>query len=73
MPGNYDEVYSRSISDPAAFWSQAAEEIHWYKRWQKVLDDSNPPFYRWFAGGELKIPARTASNDAPAGMVAPDG
>jgi len=53
MTGNYDEVYSRSISDPAAFWSEAAEEIHWFKRWERVLDDSNPPFYRWFAGGEL--------------------
>jgi len=53
MTGNYDEVYSRSISDPAGFWSEAAEEIHWFKRWEKILDDSNPPFYRWFAGGEL--------------------
>ncbi|MFQ5955526.1 MAG: propionyl-CoA synthetase, partial [Kiloniellales bacterium] len=33
------------------FWGEAAEQIDWYKRWDKVLDDSSPPFYRWFGGG----------------------
>src|SRR5262245_16748744 len=53
MPRQYDQVYSRSIDHPTDFWAEAAEEIHWHKRWQKVLDDSNKPFYRWFAGGEV--------------------
>ena len=51
--GKYDEVHRRSLEDPEAFWAEAAEEIDWTRRWDKVLDDSNPPFYRWFAGGEL--------------------
>ena len=34
-------------------WGEAAEAVHWYKRWEKVLDDSRPPFYRWFAGGQV--------------------
>ncbi len=51
--GKYDEVYRRSIEDPEGFWGEAAEAISWYKKWDKVLDDSNPPFYRWFVGGEL--------------------
>ena len=42
-----------SLREPESFWGQAAEAIHWYKRWDKVLDDTNKPFYRWFAGGEL--------------------
>ena len=46
-----DEAFSRSIEDPEGFWGQAAEAIHWYKKWDKVLDDSNKPFYRWFKGG----------------------
>jgi propionyl-CoA synthetase len=50
---SYDEVYSRSLSDPDGFWGEAAQSIHWDKPWDRVLDDSNPPFYRWFAGGEL--------------------
>ncbi|TAN44490.1 MAG: propionyl-CoA synthetase [Nitrospirae bacterium] len=51
--GRYDEVFQRSIDDPEGFWAEAAEGITWYKKWEKVLDDSNPPFYRWFKGGEL--------------------
>ncbi len=51
--GRYDEIYRRSLEDPEGFWGEAAEQIDWYKRWDKVLDDSNPPFYRWFVGGEL--------------------
>ncbi|KKL44720.1 hypothetical protein LCGC14_2362840, partial [marine sediment metagenome] len=49
----YDDLYKRSLEDPEAFWGEAAEEITWYKKWDKVLDDSNPPFYRWFVGGEM--------------------
>jgi len=43
----------RSLKDPVGFWGEAAEAVHWYKRWEKVLDDSRPPFYRWFAGGQV--------------------
>jgi propionyl-CoA synthetase len=53
MSDPYVEAWERSIKDPNGFWGDAAEAIHWYKRWDKVLDDSNPPFYRWFVGGEL--------------------
>ena len=49
----YQEVYQRSLSDPEGFWGEAAQAIHWDKTWDRVLDDSKPPFYRWFAGGML--------------------
>ena len=49
----YDQIYQRSLQDPQGYWGELAESIHWYKRWDKVLDDSRAPFYRWFAGGEL--------------------
>ena len=51
--GRFDEIYRRSIAEPEAFWAEAAEAIHWSERWDKVLDDSRPPFYRWFTGGRL--------------------
>jgi len=51
--GKYDEVFRRSISDPEGFWGEAAENIDWYKKWDKVLDDSNKPIYRWFRGAEM--------------------
>ncbi len=53
MSDAYVEAWEQSIKDPESFWGKAAEDIHWYKRWDKVLDDSRPPFYRWFVGGEL--------------------
>jgi propionyl-CoA synthetase len=49
----YDTVYRRSISDPNGFWGEIAEDIHWDKKWDRVLDDSRKPFYRWFTGGVL--------------------
>jgi len=51
--GSYDEVFRRSIEEPAAFWKEAAEAIDWHKKCDRILDDSNPPFYRWFPDGEL--------------------
>jgi propionyl-CoA synthetase len=53
MTNLYDEAYQQSMKDPEAFWGKAAEDCHWYKKWDKVLDDSNKPLYRWFTGGEL--------------------
>jgi propionyl-CoA synthetase len=53
MANPYEIAYQQSIEDPNTFWAKAAEDCHWYKKWDKVLDDSNPPFYRWFSGGEV--------------------
>ncbi|HSW28581.1 MAG TPA: propionyl-CoA synthetase [Longimicrobiales bacterium] len=50
---SYMETYRRSQEDPEGFWGEAARAIDWDRPWDRVLDDSNPPFYRWFAGGEL--------------------
>ena len=52
MTNAYDEVYRRSLEDPDAFWGKAAAGIDWYKSWDRVLDDSNKPFTRWFTGAE---------------------
>ncbi len=50
---NHTDVYQRALRDPEGFWAEAAEDIHWDKPWERVLDDTRPPFYRWFAGGAL--------------------
>ena len=55
MRNTFDKTYQRSIDDPEGFWGEAAEAVYWYKKWDKVLDDSNAPFYRWFAGGETNV------------------
>jgi propionyl-CoA synthetase len=51
--GRFDEIYRHSLDDPEEFWAEAAAEIDWDEPWERVLDDSRAPFYRWFAGGRL--------------------
>jgi propionyl-CoA synthetase len=53
MAGRYADIHARSLKDPQGFWGEIAEGIVWTRKWDRVLDDSRPPFYRWFAGGEL--------------------
>src|SRR5438270_13598201 len=46
-------IYDEAARDPQAWWARQAEELDWFERWDTVLDDSNPPFYKWFVGGTL--------------------
>jgi propionyl-CoA synthetase len=55
MAGRYEETFRRSLAEKERFWAEAAEAVRWEKRWEKVLDESRAPFYRWFAGGRLNI------------------
>jgi propionyl-CoA synthetase len=47
------ETDRRALGRPEAFWADAAAAMDWERRWERVLDDSRPPFYRWFTGGRL--------------------
>ncbi|XP_055541300.1 acyl-CoA synthetase short-chain family member 3, mitochondrial [Wyeomyia smithii] len=50
----YSDVYHRSIQEPQTFWGDLAEQlIDWDRHWDKVLEDSNPPFTKWYVGGQL--------------------
>jgi propionyl-CoA synthetase len=51
--GRYEDAFRRSLDDPTGFWAEAAQGIDWYEQPGTILDDSNPPFYRWFSGGTL--------------------
>src|SRR5262250_4026455 len=51
--GALQAAFDRSLRDPAGFWGEAAQAVHWHKKWDRVLDDSREPFYRWFVGGEV--------------------
>ena len=63
----FDRIHARSLSDPRGFWGEAAEEISWIKPWETVLDDSNPPFYRWFKGGcSTRATTRSTATSRPA-------
>ncbi len=50
---SFDAVFQSSINNPEEFWAEAAKSITWYKEYDKVLDSSNPPFYKWYPGGKM--------------------
>jgi acetyl-CoA synthetase len=52
---DWEALARRASEDPEGFWEAEASELEWYKRWDRVLDDSNKPFYRWFPGGQANI------------------
>ncbi|MCS4280443.1 propionate--CoA ligase [Stenotrophomonas rhizophila] len=51
----YEDVYRRSVDEPEAFWGEEAHRIYWHTPPQQILDYSNPPFRRWFVGGETNL------------------
>ncbi len=64
----YEEIFSRSVNQPDEFWAEAAEAISWYSKWDRVLDDDSPPFYRWFVGGELNTCENAVDRHVAAGQ-----
>ena len=53
MDNAYQTQYLRSLRDPEGFWAEAAEDLHWERSWDRVLDRTRKPFYRWFSGGVI--------------------
>ncbi|HMV86873.1 MAG TPA: acetate--CoA ligase [Blastocatellia bacterium] len=51
---DYDRIYKESVENPEAFWAGIAGELHWFKKWDKVLE-WNEPFAEWFVGGQTNI------------------
>jgi len=52
---DWDQVAAFARKDPEGFWAERAKELEWFEKWDKVLDDSNKPFYKWFVGGKVNI------------------
>ena len=52
---NDPSIYDEAERDWKGWWERQARDLHWFKEWDTVLDDSNPPFYKWFVGGELNV------------------
>jgi acetyl-CoA synthetase len=50
----YEKLYARAEADPENFWAEQADALHWFKRWDKVLE-WNEPFAKWFVGGKLNV------------------
>jgi acetyl-CoA synthetase len=52
---NDPAVYDEAARDPLAWWVAQAEQLEWFQKWTRVLDDDDPPFYKWFTGGSLNV------------------
>lgn len=53
--GDYDALREKAGKDPEAFWAGRAEELDWYGKWDRVIDDSEAPFFKWFTGARTNI------------------
>ena len=60
-------AYEEAASDRLAFWAEQADRLDWAKKWDQVLDWSNPPFAKWFVGGELNIAYNCVDRHVEAG------
>ncbi|MCO7220304.1 acetate--CoA ligase [Klenkia sp. PcliD-1-E] len=61
------DTYRRAEEDRLAFWAEAAQRLEWSTPWEEVLDWSNPPFAKWFVGGELNVAANCVDRHVAAG------
>ena len=52
---NWEQMAEQARKDLQGFWAERAEELEWFQKWDKVLDDSNKPFYKWFTGAKVNI------------------
>ncbi len=52
---DWDALDKQAKKDYPGFWSEMAEELHWFQKWDKVIDDSEKPFYKWFTGAKTNI------------------
>ena len=48
---NFKEIYEKSIKKPDEFWREVADDIFWFKKPTKILNNDNPPFYKWYEDG----------------------
>jgi acetyl-CoA synthetase len=62
-----DSMYERATEDFQGFWAEQAEALDWAEKWDTVLDDSNPPFFKWFEGGKLNVAHNCVDRHVEAG------
>ena len=54
---DYEKMYNDSVTNREEFWAKEARSLTWYRKWEKVLDDSEKPFFKWFVGGKTNVVA----------------
>jgi len=66
-----ESVYDEAAEDPPAWWAKQSKELlHWHEEFGDALDDSNPPFYKWFKGGKINASYNCLDRHVEAGKGA---
>ena len=65
---NDPSVFETAARDPLGWWVSQAERLHWFSPWEQVLDESDPPFYKWFVGGKLNVSYNCLDRHVQAGL-----
>ena len=60
-------VHEQAEADPEAWWAEQARALDWFQEWDTVLDESDPPFYKWFAGGKVNASYNCVDRHVEAG------
>ncbi|MDX6670489.1 MAG: acetyl-CoA synthetase [Solirubrobacteraceae bacterium] len=60
--------HEAAAEDPTRWWAEQARALHWFEEWDTVLDDSNPPFHKWFVGGKLNASYNCLDRHVEAGL-----
>jgi acetyl-CoA synthetase len=61
-------VHEEAAKDPVAWWNEQAKALHWFADPQATLDDTNPPFYKWFSGGKINASYNCLDRHVEAGL-----
>jgi acetyl-CoA synthetase len=64
---NDASLHARAELDPEAFWAEQAKQLHWFSEPTEILDESNPPFYKWFKDGTMNISYNCVDRHVEAG------
>ncbi len=65
---NDPSVFEKAAQDPLGWWVSQAERLDWFSPWDQVLDESDPPFYKWFVGGKLNVSYNCVDRHVEAGI-----
>src|SRR5690606_30946899 len=52
---DYEALYAEAQQNLEEFWAKQAEKLHWFQKWDRVLDRSQAPFFKWFVGAKTNI------------------
>ena len=66
---DYNAILKKAAKDPIKFWEEAANELSWFKKWDKTFDDSKKPFYKWFVGGKCNLAYNALDRHIEAGKI----